>query len=137
MLKSVPDFIEDHVGSEDVIILGLSPSSRTKPFKNGTFNRLQKWCDAAGLWEWDFHNVIPHIENGHKPSDVDVDLLLEKTSNRKKVIALGGIVSRICNKYKIDHLRIDHPSPRNRNLNDKGYELQLIERLKAYIHGTD
>jgi len=136
-LKSVPDFIENHRRSEDIIILGLSPSSKTVPFKNGTFARLKSWCDEVGLTEWDFHNVIPDVVNGMHPSMVNVDLLLEKTKSRKKIIALGGVVSKICYKYNIPHLKIDHPSPRNRNLNSRQYELDLIERLRAYIHGTD
>ena len=39
MMKNVLNFLEDHVISDEVIILGQCPSSKTQPFKNGTFAR--------------------------------------------------------------------------------------------------
>lgn len=134
MMKNVLNFLEDHVTSDDVIILGQCPSSKTQPFKNGTFARLKTWCDTVGLYAWDFHNVIPDKINSYSIADVNSDLLITRTKNKKKVIALGGFVSRVCTKYMIDHFKIDHPSPRNRNLNDKDYEKAMIERLRTYVN---
>jgi hypothetical protein len=133
-MKSVPDFIPGHKGSKDIIVLGLSPSSRTKAFKNGTFARLLTWCQAVDLKEWDFHNIIPNKINVVDIKEVDVEALLECTKDRKKIIALGGIVSRVCTKYKIPHHKLDHPSPRNRNLNSKEYELAMLEELRKYLY---
>jgi hypothetical protein len=134
MMKNVLNFLKDHEVSEDIIILGQCPSSRTEPFKNGTFDRLKKWCDEVGLDSWDFHNVIPDKINSYSIKDVNSDLLITRTKNKKKVIALGSFVSRVCTKYKIDHFKIDHPSPRNRNLNSKDYERAMIERFKIYVN---
>lgn len=134
MMKNVLNFLEDHVISDDIIILGQCPSSKTQPFKNGTFARLKTWCDDVGLYAWDFHNVIPDKINSYSIADVNSDRLITRTKNKKKVIALGSFVSRVCTKYKIDHFKIDHPSPRNRNLNDKDYEKAMIERLRTYVN---
>jgi hypothetical protein len=131
-MKSVTDFLPHHKSSDEVIILGQCPSSKTTPFKNGTFARLQNWMDIVGLYQWSFHNVIPNKINSYKMSDVDVDALLTKT-NGKVVIALGGFVSKVCNKYDIPHYKIDHPSPRNRNLNSKQYEIGMLFGLQRFL----
>jgi hypothetical protein len=133
-MKNVLNFLEDHVISDEVIILGQCPSSKTQPFKNGTFARLKSWCDEVGLHEWDFHNVIPDKINSYSINDVNSDLLITRTKNKTKVIALGNFVSRVCTKYNVDHFKIDHPSPRNRNLNNKDYEKAMIERLRIYVN---
>jgi len=131
-MKSVTDFLPYHRPSDEVIVLGQCPSSKTTPFKNGTFARLKDWMDTVGLYEWSFHNVIPNKINSYKMSDVDVDALLTETQG-KVVIALGGFVSKVCDKYDIPHYKIDHPSPRNRNLNSKAYEVGMLLRLQTFL----
>lgn len=132
-MKSVKDFI-DVPTSDEVIILGQCPSTKTKPFSNGTFARLKRWCDTVNLTEWDFHNVIPNKINSHDMKDVDIFALHDAVYNKKLVIALGGFVSKVCTKYNIEHYKIDHPSPRNRNLNDPQYEKQMLKKLKAHLN---
>lgn len=136
-MKSVTSFLSDHKTSEDVIILGQCPSSKTEPFKNGTFMRLDNWCKSVGLNEWDFHNVIHDKINSYDMNDVDNEMLIEKTRNKKVVIALGTFVSRACKKNAIYHYKIDHPSPRNRNLNSKEYERDMLIGLKNYLMDHD
>ena len=118
----------------NVIILGMAPSTKVGGFKNSTRDRLRVWCDRVGLDEFDFHNVIPGITNGSTIDQVDVEQLLEKTKDRTKVIALGGFVSRVCHKYGVTHYKIDHPSPRNRNLNDPTYEVGMLDNLRKYLN---
>ena len=132
----VPDFIPGHVGHPDYLIIGLSPSSKVKPFKNGTFARLLVWTETVDLPQWDFCNIL-HEVNCYDIKKIDVEELRKKCSNRKKIIALGNIVSRALDKYNITHYKIDHPSPRNRNLNDREYELAMLVRLKEYLNGND
>jgi uracil-DNA glycosylase len=132
-MKSVPDFIEGHQTSNDILILGQCPSSKTKPFKNGTFARLKHWMDGIGIYEWSFHNIIPNKINSTDMNDVDVDALKAATKGKKVIIALGGFVSKACAKHKVAHYKIDHPSPRNRNLNDPEYEIKMLLDLKEHI----
>lgn len=120
-----------------VLVLGMSRSAKTKPTKASTLTRLRSWCEAVNLREWDFHNVIPEIVNGNHHSQVDVDTLARVAFERHKVIALGTFVSSVCRRNKIEHLKIDHPSPRNRNLNSKNYEVQMLQTLRDYLHGTN
>lgn len=133
-MNDMIDFIPDHKRSEDIIFIGISPSSKTKPFENGSFNTLRKWCESVGLYEWDFHNLIPNKVNCLDKTYINHNLLIEKIKNKNKIIALGGYVSGYLTKNKIDHLKIDHPSPRNRNLNNLNYVQTLVLKLKEYIN---
>jgi len=134
VLKSVPDFLPDHIGSRDILVLGMSPSTKTKPFRGGTFERLQSWMTQVGVPHWDFHNVIPHVANSTSTKDIDWDLLGRKLEGRKVVIALGTWVSGVLKSKEIVHIKVDHPSPRNRNFNDPAYEPAMLKRLKKEIH---
>ena len=134
-MKSVPDFIEGHKPSGDILILGQCPSSNTKPNKNGTYSRLSKWLEVVDVHAFAFHNVIPDKINSYDIKDVQYRKLHAVTHGRKKIIALGGFVERVCKKYNIPHYKIDHPSPRNRNLNDPKYEQQMLKRLRDYLNG--
>jgi hypothetical protein len=132
-MKSVIDFLDGHGTSNELVILGQCPSSNTKPLKNGTYDRLMKWCDVVGISMFAFHNVIPDKINSYDVNDVDEDALYEAVKDKKVVIALGGFVERVCKKYKIECYKIDHPSPRNRNLNDAKYEQQMLKNLKKFL----
>jgi hypothetical protein len=133
-MKSVPDFIEGYRSSNDILILGQCPSSNTKPNKNGTYSRLCKWLESVDVHAFAFHNVIPDKINSYDIKDVQYKKLYTVTHGRKKIIALGGFVERVCKKYNIPHYKIDHPSPRNRNLNDPKYEQQMLKRLRDYLN---
>ena len=133
-MKSVLDFLEGHGSSNELLILGQCPSSNTKPLKNGTYNRLMNWCDFVGISMFAFHNVIPNKINSYDINDVDEDALYEAVQGKTIIIALGGFVERVCKKYKIDCYKIDHPSPRNRNLNSKEYEEKMLHDLKEYLN---
>ena len=135
IMKSVIDFLPDHEDSDDVVVLGQCPSSKVTPTKNGTFARLNNWMTIVGLYKWSFHNVIPNKINSYKMSDVDVDALMKATDG-KLVIALGGFVSKVCDKHNIAHYKLDHPSPRNRNLNSKEYEIAMLSRLSKFLTVT-
>lgn len=132
-MKSVVDFLEGHGSSNELLILGQCPSSNTKPLKNGTYNRLMNWCDFVGISMFAFHNVIPNKINSYDINDVDEEALYEAVKDKSIIIALGGFVERVCKKYKIDCYKIDHPSPRNRNLNDPHYEQQMLQNLKKFL----
>ena len=133
MIKSVLDFLEDHKLSEDIIVLGQCPSTKVTPTANGTFQRLKRWMTNVGVEAWDFHNVIPHKVNSYDIKDVNVDALHKAVEGKGVVISLGGFVQKVCNKYGIDNYKIDHPSPRNRNLNSMEYEANMLHKLKEYL----
>lgn len=132
-MKSVIDFLPDHNTDSDIVILGQCPSSKTTPIKNGTFARLKVWMNMVDQPAWSFHNVIPNKVNSYEMEDVNESELFDAVHDKNVVIALGGFVSRVCKKYNIDHIKIDHPSPRNRNLNSLKYELNMLGELRRQI----
>lgn len=132
-MNNVLDFLEGHKTSDDIIILGQCPSTKKVPFKNGTFSRLKRWFTEVGVEDWDFHNVIPDKINSYDIKDVDEEKLRKAVAGKKVVISLGGFVERVCKKYSISNYKIDHPSPRNRNLNSKEYEQNMLDELKCYL----
>lgn len=131
-MKSVADFVPTSLLG-DIVILGQCPSTNTKPRVGSTYYRLLNWCETVGIEEFAFHNVIPDRINSYDIKDVDEKKLRKAVKDRKIIIALGGFVERACKKHKIDCYKIDHPSPRNRNLNDAKYERDMLKKLKAYL----
>jgi hypothetical protein len=129
----VPDCETCPLLHRSVLIVGQSPSTRRKIHKNSTVNRLIRWCDVVGIKDWDFHNIIPDIVNCYSIYMVDLPALQKVSKGRKKIIALGGLVAKTLTKYNIPHYKIDHPSPRNRNLNDPKYERKMLKGLKVYL----
>ena len=75
-----------------------------------------------------FSNVIPH-EGKYTQRDVNYDFVRESTRGHDTIIALGGFVSRVLKRMSIDHITMPHPSPLNRNLNDKKYERAMLEDM--------
>lgn len=134
-MKQVDDFIPESIDRDShIIFVGISPSTKTTPIKNGTFARLKGWAKAVGLKKFDFINVIPDVVNGMCPTLVDHEMVKERTAGKTKVVALGGFVSKILSQNKIEHLKIDHPSPRNRNLNSPSYTVAMLKKLKVYVN---
>lgn len=135
-MNKITDIVPDHVSSDDVIVIGMSPSRRKlnkKPYSNSTLVRLSQWMKDVDQPAWSFHNVIPHVAGSSDPKDVDVDALQKAVAGKKTVIALGSFVERMCKKHGIDSFKIDHPSPRNRNFNDPTYEGRMLNRLKTFL----
>ena len=135
MIQTIPEnIIDGYKPSDRVLVLGMCPSGNNRRRTNGTLSRLQFWMNHCRCPEWTFHNVIPNVADSTDVSDVDVDQLWNAIEGKEKVVALGGFVSRVCDRFGIEHFKCDHPSPRNRNLNDHGYEMNLIGDLAKYLH---
>ena len=134
-LTSVADFdVPGYCPGASILVLGISPTLyREKPKKNATCNVVSRWMELVGAFAWDFHNVVPDVENCSKMALVDVEALLIAQMHRRKIVALGGFVSRVCERYNVPHYRIDHPSGRNHNLNDKDYRVRMLIRLHDYL----
>lgn len=136
-MTKITEIIPDHISSKDVIVIGMSPSPRKlnkKPYSNSTLVRLDRWMKAVDQHEWSFHNVIPNVVGSSNMNDVDVSALKKAVRGKKVVIALGSFVERVCKKYNIDNFKIDHPSPRNRNFNDRSYEPRMLGGLKEFLN---
>ena len=118
-----------------MIVVGMNPSNRStgkKVHKNSTFDRLEKWADVLGVQHFSFINLFDYVKDTPTIKDVNFETL-KVTKQYDKVIALGGLASTALNKINVSHFKLPHPSPRNRLLNDKNYEKQILKQCKEYL----
>ena len=118
------------MGLDKVIIVGQNPSGAEKPKKNDTIDRLLNWCTAWGLTNFEFMNCSDEV--GEKFT-IDFDKLV-KCEEANKVIALGNIASDSLKKVRVEHFKMPHPSPRNRQLNCKKFEKQKMKELRDWVN---
>ena len=118
-----------------VLVVGMCPSHKpTIGYKrNATFTRLESWMDELKVKHFSFVNTFDY------PSDpslkkVDYKRLSSLCDQYDNVIALGGFVSTVLDKIDVKHCKMPHPSPLNRQLNDKNYEKQVLKYCKEYLN---
>jgi len=111
--------------------MGINPSG-AKYRKSCALDRLHSWMDYLGYHHYSFSNVIPETGD-YKKSMVDYSFVKEQTLGHNKIIALGGFVSDVFKKINAEHFKMPHPSPLNRMLNSKEYELKMLQECRRYM----
>jgi hypothetical protein len=119
-----------------VIFLGLNPARPKKKLKNSALNRLSTWYDSLDIGFVSFSNLTDDVDWDFDLKKIDHDYVLSLLQGYDRVIALGGVVSRFLTKYNVSHLQMPHPSYRNRALNSREYELEQLEKCRAYLRST-
>lgn len=118
-----------------LLVIGMNPS--TKPTlrgkSNASFKKLEAWMDVFGVQNFSFCNTFDEPSDA-KYSKIDFQRLCTLTGQYDKIIALGGFVSSALNKIDVKHFKLPHPSPRNRLLNDKTYEADVLKQCKDYLN---
>ena len=116
------------------IVIGQNPGNNPKAatYKNHTFVRLNQWCDELGITHFGFANAVTH-PGPVKMKDVDFNRLKELVEGDAKVLALGGFASRCLSVINKSHFRLPHPSPLNRQMNDKEFVKQVLAECKEYL----
>lgn len=117
----------------NTIFVGIQPS-RAKFRKNCALDRFALWMDCLDISRVTFHNAIPDELLPQSVQSANFKLLYNCIDGYEKVVALGSLVSRILTKMEVKHFKMPHPSPLNRLLNDKSYEIKLLNELKDYIY---
>lgn len=79
-----------------------------------------------------FFNLVA-TQGEIKRKDVEVDWVKDILKDYDVVLALGGFVSGVLNSIDVEHFKLPHPSPRNRLLNSKEYETEVLNRCKEYV----
>ena len=90
-----------HEISDDVVVVGLCPSSNDVRSRSDTYWRLKNWMNIVGQYAYDFYNVIPDIVDAEpKMANVNLEDINTKLSKfrDKKVIALGNFPSKVLDK---------------------------------------
>lgn len=118
-----------------VVILGHSPGKTSIDIRpSPSLNRINKWMDACNVITYSFTNLCAHHAPELKLKDVDTNWVLSNLDGYEKVVALGGLAAKFCERNGISHLAAPHPSPRNRKFNDKSFEPGFINTLKEYLN---
>lgn len=112
-----------------LLVVGLNPSLKSDD--NTTLSRLARWMDKAGVRHWSFVNVAS-APGRYVPSNVDRHFLWKTlvVSEHQEIVALGREASIALWKFNTRHLKLPHPSPLNRQLNDPRVEELAIARLR-------
>lgn len=118
--------------TSSILILGINPSSGKPNKTSATIKRLNRWVDFLDVKYYSFTNVI-HSTGKYTSDLVDFESLTKFTINADKIIALGPFVSKSLNRAQIKHFTLPHPSPLNRQLNDRNYELMRLNQCKKYL----
>lgn len=114
-----------------VIVVGQNPASDaiyTVAPKNTTHDTLGKWMTELGVEQWSFVNAWQR-PGACALCDVDAAFLKEATAGYMNVLALGNLASLALKRAGIPHVKMPHPSPRNRMHNDP----ELIRRALADV----
>lgn len=119
-----------------VCIVGMNPSrlpaNRFIHRKNHTWDRLNRWIDSIGLPFVSFFNLVS-TPGEITRKDVEVDWVQDILKDYDVVLALGGFVSGMLNSINVEHFKLPHPSPRNRLLNSKEYEQNVLKECREYV----
>jgi hypothetical protein len=123
-----------------IVVVGMNPS--TLPGgptgvsrKKSTFDRLHKWMDYLNVKNFSFVNCY-HYSGDVKKMRVDKTFLNTCVKDYDIVISLGNVSHDILKMIGKSSFKLPHPSPRNRVLNNKEYEKNVLEECKNYISGV-
>tara|TARA_X000001316_G_C918801_1_gene32936 strand:+ start:242 stop:619 length:378 start_codon:yes stop_codon:yes gene_type:complete len=122
-----------------VLVIGHSPSRgrrTTQKQNNPTLKRLNRWLDACNVGIYSFTNLCASSATSLKKGEICETMLHEIFKDYNKIITLGKEVKHYTNKMGYDFYELPHPSPLNRNLNDKEYEKDVIKGLQSFIHSV-
>lgn len=117
-----------------ILIVGMNPSNKPtlKNKNNSTFRKLEEWMTSIGVNYFSFVNTFDEA-GAPSLSKVDYSRLEKLSSEYEKILALGSFVSSALDKINVQHFALPHPSPRNRKLNDKQYEKDMLLNLEVYV----
>lgn len=113
------------------LIVGMNPT-KSKYRKGCAWYRLQDWIEELDVGIVAFTNLShdPHWDK----RTLDRSFVLESTHGHKKVVALGGMVSKVLTSLHVDHFTLPHPSPLNRQINDQTFVKKKLEECRNYLN---
>lgn len=116
-----------------VVVVGSNPSHSPG---GPTLKNLNNWLEQMNAPIISFCNVSGFQTENNRPlkrSEYDLESLSFYVSGGDKVVALGNTASNALKLLKINHFKLPHPSPRNRQLNDSQFVNCKLEECQRYI----
>ena len=96
-----------------------------------SYKNFLKWLDKMKIWD-DYCIFNSHTEEEKEfiRNLYNADFVF----NRKSIfIALGNNAGKRLDDLKIKHFKLPHPSPRNRQLNNKKFIDDILQKCNNYI----
>jgi hypothetical protein len=113
------------------LFIGINPT-KAQYRKGCAFFRLMDWIEEMDLGIVGFTNLSS--DPYWNKRSVDPHFLIAGVREHTKVIALGGMVSKVLSDLNIDHYTLPHPSPLNRQINDKAFIKKKLEECRNYLN---
>lgn len=126
-----------------IYILAQSPAIESNEdfplYKTKSKARLDQWLDETldpnKLYVIKYANAIKLLDQTKYTTNdlvrVSKDIF---DFEADKVLALGKVAGALLDEIQVKHIKLEHPSGLNRNLNDKDYEARMLAFLKEYIN---
>lgn len=126
------------------LFVGSNPSHASRlqfPFAQDTKSgkQLRNWTKIMGISDFDIINISDTPSPRNRPlrskdlNQGDLDHIIQYTTEYSKIITLGAFSSSVLKRLKIQHFKLPHPSPRNRQLNDHKFVEDQLIRCKEYL----
>ena len=97
---------------------------------------LNLWLDFLEISFFSFVNVSSRVGSISK-NDWELDFLELCSKGNTGVISLGKVASVALDTLNIPHYELPHPSPLNRQLNDREFMMTILRDCKLYIKEHD
>lgn len=115
-----------------VVFVGDKPSRlNTDPARafigTPSFRNLARWIDLLDISNYALVNSWTH--------DDQVQICQYVNTGTKKFVALGNNASKVLQELGIEHVKLPHPSPRNRKLNDRSFIDLELDKCYNYLRG--
>lgn len=118
-----------------VLFVASNPSNVTGI--NATIKNFYKWLDVLEIRICCFANVSDYKTPGNRPlkkSEWELEKLSKYCKNHDKIVALGATARDALERLSVRHFSLPHPSPRNRQLNDKYWLNNRLRECKEYVN---
>jgi len=119
---------------KSLIVMGLNPS-KSPSRKGSTIPKLHSWMyDSLEVDSFFMSNVSHDPDWDFKYRSIDKNHVIETLRDHDIIIALGSTVYNYLKRMGFKNMfKLPHPSPRNRQLNDKSFEIKILNECKEYL----
>ena len=114
-----------------ITIIGHSPGpGRGSSKVKATKDIVKDWMNECGVTTYNWNNLVDFHAKNLKFKDITKTF---ENKEDEKIIALGNLVSTYLYRMGVKHLKVPHPSRKNRMWNDPDLEPKTINEIKKYI----
>lgn len=120
-----------------VLFVGSNPSRKNlkteQPFEGTLSHRtLLAWIAELGINEYTLANVSNRLDF-KSPTREELAILRSRALKYDIVVALGNNAAKALKSLSLCYIKLPHPSPRNRMLNDKPQLKRILADARTLL----